>query len=80
MFSLSRSFSCLFLRTKRIFASHANSAVATENAADELSAMMYFGSSDLGHRYGVLKISLLALAFEFIRKRSGLEEERRLTR
>lgn len=32
---------------------HAPSKVATENAALLLNAIVYRGSSDLGHRYGV---------------------------
>jgi hypothetical protein len=40
MFSLSSSRSFLFLRVKIIFATHAARAVATEKAAEELSARM----------------------------------------
>jgi uncharacterized membrane protein len=54
-----------------IFATHASSAVATEKAAEELSAMTYRGPSVLGQRYGVLSIPL-ATVFVSVSTRYGM--------
>lgn len=47
-----------------IFATHASSAVATEKAAEEASAITYCGPSDFGHKYGVLPGTLADAASE----------------